>query len=48
MVEANDTLTVTDGETTEDCTVLETYTYYGDVVVKVEGDELNGFVEVDA
>lgn len=23
MVEANDTLTVTDGDTTEDCTVLE-------------------------
>jgi len=46
MVEANDTLTVTDGDTTEDCTVLETYTYYGDEVAKVEGDTLAGFVEV--
>lgn len=48
MVEANDTLTVTDGETTEDCTVMETYTYYGDEVAKVEGENLAGFVEVPA
>jgi len=44
MVEANDTLTVTDGDTTEECTVLETYTYYGDEVAEVEGETLVGFV----
>lgn len=47
MVEANDTLTVTDGDTTEDCTVLETYTYYGVEVAEVEGDTLSGFVEFE-
>jgi hypothetical protein len=46
MVEANDTLTVTNESTTEQCTVLETYTYYGDKVAEVEGDTLSGFVEV--
>lgn len=48
MVEANDTLTVTDGDTTEDCTVLETYTYYGDEVAEVEGNTLSGFVEFES
>lgn len=47
MVEANDTLTVTNGDVTEDCTVLETYTYYGDEVAKVEGETLAGFVEFE-
>jgi hypothetical protein len=48
MAEQGDTLTVTDGDTTEDCTVLETYTYYGDEVAEVEGNTLSGFVEVPA
>jgi hypothetical protein len=45
---ADNTLTVTDGDTTEDCTVLETWTHYGTEVAKVQGDTLSGFVEVPA
>jgi len=41
-----DTLTVTDGDTTEECRVLDTYTYRGTEVAEVEGDTLSGFVEV--
>jgi hypothetical protein len=42
----DDTITVTNGDTTEECSVLDTYTYYGTEVAKVEGDTLSGFVEV--
>lgn len=45
---AEDTLTVTDGDTTEECTVLETWTHYGNEIAKVQGDALSGFVEVPA
>jgi hypothetical protein len=48
MVEANDTLSVTDGDVTEDCTVLETYEHYGNEIAHVEGETLSGYVEVPA
>lgn len=41
---ASETLRVTDGDTTEDCTVLETYTYRGTEVAEVEGNTISGFV----
>ena len=44
----DDTITVTNGDTTETCSVVETYTYYGATVAQVEGDTLAGFVEVEA
>ena len=43
---ADDTLTVTDGVRTEQCTVVDQYEHRGDTFAKVEGDTLNGFVEV--
>lgn len=45
---ASETLTVTDGETTENCTVLETYSHYGVEIAEVEGETISGFVEVPA
>lgn len=48
MAEQGDTLTVTDGTVTEDCTVLETYTHRGNEFAHVGGDRLMGFVEVPA
>lgn len=44
MVE--DTITVTNGDTTEQCDVIETYSHYGNEIAEVEGDTLDGFVEV--
>jgi len=41
-----DQLTVTDGNTTEQCDVTDTYEYYGTEVAKVSGDTINGFVVV--
>lgn len=41
-------LRVTDGDTTEDCTVLETYSHYGHEIAEVEGDTISGFVEFEA
>ena len=40
-------LTVTDGDTVETCDVVETYTYYGDTVAQVEGEDISGFVELE-
>lgn len=42
-----ESLRVTDGDTTEDCTVLETYTHYGVEVAEVEGETIDGFVGVE-
>lgn len=47
MVETDETLAVTNGDVTEDCTVLETYSYYGDEVAEVEGETISGFVTVN-
>lgn len=46
MISEGDTLSVTDGTVSEDCTVLETYSHRGDQFAKVGGDRLMGFVEV--
>jgi hypothetical protein len=40
-------ITVTDGDVTEVCDIQETYTYYGDTVAKVDGDTINGFVQIE-
>lgn len=40
-------ITVTNGDVTEVCDVQETYTYYGDTVAKVDGDTINGFVQIE-
>ena len=40
-------ITVTNGDTVETCHVEDTYTYYGDVVAKVKGDTISGFVVVE-
>lgn len=45
---ADGTLTVTDGDTTEVCSVVETYEHRGDTFAEVQGDSLSGFVEVGA
>lgn len=42
----DDTIAVTNGDTTEQCDVIETYSHYGTDVAEVEGTELSGFVEL--
>jgi len=41
-----DTITVTNGDTTEECTIEDTFTHGHSKVHKVNGDTLFGFVEV--
>jgi hypothetical protein len=43
----SETVTVADGDTVEQCDVEDTYSYYGDVVAKVSGDTISGFVVIN-
>lgn len=47
MVETGDTIDVTDQDgTTEQCTVVETFDFRGDTVAKVEGENIEGCIEL--
>jgi hypothetical protein len=42
-----ETKLITDGDVTEECEVVGEYTHYGHELVYVEGDTIEGWIEVE-